>query len=288
MRLSFENFLKTIAVLLVCIGCVTPIYLFRTFYSPNNYYYSQYPLTIEQLGQLGPIADWLSGTTVPIFTLASFVFLFLAYRVQQQELSITRKQLDDQNVSLSLQRVENTFFQLIQNQRDIISGIEYLDGQGVRHRGRQYFSIALGEFISMYNAFRGSSGMVQGQAFNPQADIEATVDAYLHFSISHQNNIGHYFRNLYHIVKFIDRSESLKDQQKKELCSLLRAQLSAHELALLFANVTFGPGYPKFMPLVKKYDLLQNLDKNILPFAIRNVDPILLDSVQSQREWKNI
>ncbi|MBK8344630.1 MAG: hypothetical protein IPL12_15845 [Bacteroidetes bacterium] len=46
--------------------------------------------------------------------------------------------------------------------------------------------------------------------------------------------MGHYFRNLYHIIKYIDNSNI---ENKRTYTNFVRAQLSSHELALIFTIV---------------------------------------------------
>lgn len=76
------------------------------------------------------------------------------------------------------------------------------------------------------------------------------------------NDIGHYFRNLYRIFKFIDESD-LSEKDKKSLAGLLRAQLSNSELALLFYNGKALIGL-KFKPLLEKYAMFENMNMGTL------------------------
>ena len=73
--------------------------------------------------------------------------------------------------------------------------------------------------------------------------------------------VGHYFRNLYNFVKFVDQeSDFPKDHKdKKFYTNLIRAQLSSDELGLLFYNCLSNRG-AKFKVLVEKYALLEDMD----------------------------
>jgi hypothetical protein len=82
----------------------------------------------------------------------------------------------------------------------------------------------------------------------------------------YQSELAHYFRNLYHIVKFVNEAEVLKRndaaidyKERRRYTSLVRAQLSAYELALLFYDglSKYGEG---FKPLIEKFGLLEHLD----------------------------
>ena len=56
----------------------------------------------------------------------------------------------------------------------------------------------------------------------------------------HNYVLGHYFRNLYQILKFLDSDEALNAAGRQKYASVLRAQLSSDELALLMVNCADG------------------------------------------------
>ncbi len=88
--------------------------------------------------------------------------------------------------------------------------------------------------------------------------LHVSLTAYERLYREHQDPLSHYFRNLYHVIKFIDKSkESLPD--KDFYTHLVRAQLSTHEHLLLFYNASSRYGSEKFKPLVEKYALLENM-----------------------------
>jgi hypothetical protein len=88
------------------------------------------------------------------------------------------------------------------------------------------------------------------------------VVAYDTFYANHQEDLGHYFRTLYHLIKFVKFS-NFEYKEKRRYTSLVRAQLSAYELGLLFYNCLsrYGKG---FKPLVEEFGLLEHLDKKLL------------------------
>lgn len=80
-------------------------------------------------------------------------------------------------------------------------------------------------------------------------------------------DFGHYFRNLYRIVKIIDErkfsSDKVEDYKiKYSYTSILRAQLSDDEIKWLFFNCISNLGNEKFKPLLEKYSLLKILADN--------------------------
>lgn len=96
---------------------------------------------------------------------------------------------------------------------------------------------------------------------------------YLDFFTTYQDGLGHYFRNLYHIFKYVYFTDLIVDEEKKVYSNIVRAQLSSDELVLLFYNsltpINFSAsypslGYPKFKFLIDHFDVLQNMSKTLL------------------------
>ena len=72
-----------------------------------------------------------------------------------------------------------------------------------------------------------------------------------------KGDLGHYFRVLYNIFLFVDESSV---SSKWDYSRFLRAQLSNSELIILAFNCAYGHGDPKFLRILVKYSLLDNLD----------------------------
>ena len=96
---------------------------------------------------------------------------------------------------------------------------------------------------------------------NNQSKIEIINSAYKNFYEKNQSEIGHYFRSLYNISKFIHMSEI---GDKRLYSNLLRAQLSVNEMALLFYNCLSELGCKKFKPLIEEYSLLKGIPEELL------------------------
>jgi hypothetical protein len=177
--------------------------------------------------------------------------------LQRDELSETRKELAGQKEQLARQAstmarqtFETTFFQLLRLHHDIVDGTRAVHGSR-SVEGREAFHW-------LYRAYRGKQENTPGANLEIQGRLNA---GYLAFFSEHENTVGHYFRNLYNIVKFVDKSEI---ENKKLYTNLLRAQLSAPELLLLFYNCLSVKGREKFKPLVEKYALLKTVPREQL------------------------
>lgn len=123
--------------------------------------------------------------------------------------------------------------------------------------GRDCFDIFHKRLEAFIQTQEGNKALI-----NPKtATLNETFKGYNLFFEKNQNNLGHYFRNLYHIIKYIDKSEVLN---KKTYTNFVRAQLSSHELALIFYNCLTENGSDKFKPLVEEYSLLKNMNTGLV------------------------
>src|SRR5690606_27107941 len=94
-----------------------------------------------------------------------------------------------------------------------------------------------------------------------EATVEQTVEAYDKLYSEDKSDMSHYFRTIYHIIKFVDKSEI---ENKKQYISIARAQLSSYEQILIFYNCLHENGNEKFKPLIEKYALFKNIDSSLL------------------------
>ena len=90
---------------------------------------------------------------------------------------------------------------------------------------------------------------------------------YYRFFMNYHSIIGHYFRHLYNILKFIEEYQKRRIENKKEdeqdinndclqYARFIQAQMSSQELVLLHYNSSL---FPNMKDLVKKYEILDNL-----------------------------
>ncbi|RQW73228.1 hypothetical protein EBB45_17765 [Lysinibacillus composti] len=109
----------------------------------------------------------------------------------------------------------------------------------------------------------------------PIDDIGWRQNYYEKFYSSSVNTIGHYFRNLYRIVKFIVESD-LKETEKKTYVGILRAQLSTSELIMLYYNICYSSKGEKFYNLLieNKVNFFQE-HLNEVDFVFKNNCPFL-------------
>lgn len=79
-----------------------------------------------------------------------------------------------------------------------------------------------------------------------------------------QGYLDHYFRYFYRILRYIDDSKLIDDEQKYRYACVLRAHLSSYELLILHYNGLSDVGNAKLKPLLEKYSMLNNIRYDLL------------------------
>lgn len=201
------------------------------------------------------------GSVNALFSGFAFAGVLYAIFLQRRELKLQRLELEQtraelrgqreqqivQNETIRAQAFENTFFQLLRLQNEITSAIG-VDKEGKVLEGRDCFQQFYENLRYRWNDLSEDR---EGLEQISQIDLVYNV-----FYPEYEAEIGHYFRSLYNLVKFVDQS-SIED--KRLYTNLIRAQLSSWELGLLFYNCLSEYGRDHFKPLVRRYALLKSL-----------------------------
>lgn len=264
------------------------------------------PILLDKTAQVG---DFIGGLVGSLWAFAGILLFYLALRLQKKEfelqreelkltrseLSQTRKESQSQSKTMILQRFENTFFNLLQLHHQIVDSIDdsyTKDLNKGSRRSRPSMSLVQSKsdyspnnveiIVSGRDVFERTFEAIYPSLAN--IDLETFNKKYLIYWSKVQTDFGHYFRNLYRIIKLIDTTNfSASDNEddfyiKYKYTSIVRAQLSDYELVWLLMNCLSRNGSDKFKPLVEKYSLLKNtpineilmnnnLEKNYAPKA---------------------
>ncbi len=265
----FEKWLIGFAISFGILGLLT--FIISIFYFKNGEVFDK-TIPINS-GKFGDYGSFMSGSVGTIWSLVSVILFYLTLRLQRKELSFQREELEltrnellgqknqmiKQNDTLSQQQFENTFFQLLTLYNSIVNSLDIRkrDTKAVINSGRDCFEV-------FYNKI--GTNLKNKNIDNPyyqisESEIEDIISAYDDLYNSNKSDLSHYFRTVYHIIKFIDSSDIVN---KKQYISITRAQLSSFEQILLFYNCLHGNGKEKFKPLIEKYALFKNIDGNLL------------------------
>lgn len=243
----------------------------------------------DKWGQFG---DFIGGLLNPIFALLAFFALLITIVIQSRELSVTTEELkksaaalEEQGKSLKIQNFENTFFHMVRLHNDIVMDMDTSEQRSELHKGRDCFRVFYEKFMLIYhktvktthvNQEKTSTAESQEELIGMYENAKDKINKYnkhdelidkaygIFFAI-YQHEVGHYFRNLYTILKFIHESDI---EYKKQYSNIIRAQLSSYELALLFYNCLWKIGKEKFRSLIEEYEFLENFNSSLLEYPV--------------------
>jgi len=215
----------------------------------------------------GIFSDW--GSFIGgIMAFIAFIFAFATFLKQQN--------------SIKLNDLENNFFKLISQLQFIVEQITIQlptkgdviitdDTEQTKYKikdfqidkytggGRNAIHILL---LALLEKLRNVTEDKYEEAFNTYYN-----------RFAHQ--LGHYFRFIYHIIKFI-RGANLKEDEKQKYMDLLQAQLSTDEMGLIFYNAALGERSKKkisgeriFQKWLDDYKILENIDDDSI---VKNAD----------------
>jgi hypothetical protein len=222
-------------------------------------------------GGFGEYGDFMGGVLNPLLSFIMIMGILITIILQQSELKEARKEfkrsadaLAEQSQSLALQNFENTFFQMLRLHNDIVKDMFEGDADtgNKGFSGRDCFGVYHQKFDSIYYKYMKDS--------DKEDELELIEINYKVFFFNYQSSIGHYFRNLYTIIKLVD-AKTIPFVDKKQYTNIVRAQLSSYELSLLFYNCLSSIGRDKFKPLIEKYELLANMDFDLLSSPIGQI-----------------
>ncbi|RFC54041.1 putative phage abortive infection protein [Brumimicrobium aurantiacum] len=238
----------------------------------------------------GTFGDMFGGVNALFsgLALAGIIYTILLQRnelkLQRDELRETRMEFKIQNETLKIQRFENTFFNLLNQHHQIVENIDFTDYKKkkkipkiptFRKTTEQVFD-QTPEYLEAVrlegrDVFKHRYDLLRRSIIdNPEKFLEFYQEHYK----SAQTDFGHYFRNLYRMIKHVDYTNFFYDESKaseKEIfkmkykyTSIIRSQLSDYELLWLFYNCLSSNGVDKFKPYIERYSIFKNLPIDLL------------------------
>lgn len=237
--------MRRIAITSLIIGLII-LTLYSYQLVTNGYLSSTGTFSLDIAARIAPFIGSCVGV---FFTLSGTLLVF-------ENLQMTRINNENNQTLTQKNQFENIFFNLLTQQRQIKDGINTsvnFEDEGDIETSSSNFFDDLAERISLDFASK------------PQTAEELTK-LYNHWFTIHNSDLGHFFRHMYHIVKFVDKNpyfntiiENEQFLQKVDYIKILRAQLSNSEIILLALNGLTKQG-EKFKVYIDKYELLININ----------------------------
>jgi hypothetical protein len=230
---------------------------------------------------LADYGSYLQGAVASPWALAGIFLIFVAFlaqgqqiELQQQELKLQREESERQRVESEAQfklaykqAFESTFFQLLDFQNQIVSRIKTTRTANARDGaiiasvsaplgGRECIKLWYNEFHSNYEEWSLQEVAMSMDSNTPPPPVTSVAEFYLQSFEPHMAELGHYFRHLLELLRFV-KSSSMVDKQW--YANLVFAQLSSHEIALLFYHCS-SPGGSELRPLAVEFKLPRHMD----------------------------
>lgn len=188
---------------------------------------------IEKLGTFG---DFFGGITNPIIGTVGFIAITITISMQIK-----------QNKETIKQNFESSFFNLLNMQNSIIENLVF-----DKATARASFS----KFLIV-----NKSTLFPNDIYNFKTVVKKSKARIFYTQHNSTNNdvFGHYFRNMYRILKMIHDAK-YSEEEKRRHARTLRAQLSMDELTVLFLNCLPGVcDKGEFCNLLIDYQILEHL-----------------------------
>lgn len=201
------------------------------------------------LQSLNLIGGWF-GTLNTLFAGLGFAVLIYTMQLQRQQLELTRADVDEQGRLIRRTSFESSFFQMLELHHRNIEAISGKTGTTIS-KGRA----ALHQLSDILVAKWGNNLALL-------ADPARARSYYDEFYTLEKNSdyLGHYFRNLYHVLRFIENSAPA--ESRPMYAKILRAQLFYPELVLIAFNGLSKYGQKNFKPLIERFAFLEQLKES--------------------------
>lgn len=205
----------------------------------------------QESADFGTFGDYVGGFVGTLVGLISIIFLYRTYKIQ---IDISSKQ----ELKQQSQQFESAFFALLLQQRDILQNIkgDFINNDGT-HRveaGPKFMNILREELAMRLLELSYEPDLLVPEKINV---LKVRVHSlYQDLFNIHVEQLGHYFRHLYHLIKFID---SHCDTNAKSYVDIVQAQMTTDELYLTAINGISHFGRKRFLPLLGKYKFFENL-----------------------------
>jgi hypothetical protein len=203
------------------------------------------------VSKIKKLQPFIAGVAVPLLTFGTTLLVIETFK------------------NNTLQNVSNNFFKLIDQNRKILDGVNS-DGDKapdgyIKSKGKFFFDDLAWQICDDYYAIKnGDSKKLEKMDNSIKKDIagrkdrEILTDLYDYYFHVYHSDLGHFFRNLYYIARYIDRVR-IRNRDKVELMKILRSQLSNYELLILAYNGLHEYG-ANFHPYLEKYELLKSVN----------------------------
>ena len=242
----------------------------------------KHPETAQYWGQLG---DFIGGILNPLLSFCALIAVLYNLSLQREELALARKDARDaqdiqikQSAIFKQQNFESVFFRLLEVHSSLSKSMRIRVGAGSNAK------VYEGEdaFRHLELKYLGASYLEPNQYIPLDDQLKEVREKSQLFLDDHVGSVGHYYRNIYQILKYVDgfgsasfgapnkppvgmevRRALRSYRSQRNYANILRAQLSSSEVSCLFLNCLAKQGDGlKFY--VEKYSMLKTIERSVV------------------------
>ncbi|WP_442593388.1 putative phage abortive infection protein [Parapusillimonas sp. JC17] len=232
--------------------------------------------------------DFFGGTVGPFIGFASIVLLVETLKLQQRGLKEQRKHLEVTSCEIAAQSrimlrqaFEQSFFGWLRDYKQQVSGFRFpkvspeISLKNVSRIPEEHISTGTNAISRMIDFLFSNCSATMRAADEKETKKQKIRNGLVRSwnqIYEHQGEaVRTSLRTLFGILRWIDGHESLEPAEKRHYASVLRAQLSDHELILIYVNGLTETGQP-MNDYVNRYALFDNLEIRLYPTLISIYD----------------
>lgn len=216
--------------------------------------WSIWPIEEISVAKSGVFGDSF-GVLNALFSGLAFGGLLITVLYQREDLVLTKEELKLTREEIKAQHLETTFFHMLRLHQDVVAGIDLQrqTNKGQQEtRGRDCFRVFQHRLERTYEDEKKKDQNGDERAF--------VTTAFNSLWEQSQSDLGHYFRGLYNVFKYLSEHDF---NDKKQYGNIARAQLSDYELVVLLYNCLSERGR-NFVRYAKEFAIFDNLDISLL------------------------
>lgn len=251
---------------------------------------------LERSGKfLGPFGDFFGGIVNPLLTAGTLVAVAVTILMQRTQLDLADRNTKKSVALMERQGFETTFFNMLGLHNATIRDLQFtpkivslpvwyndpdyvsddIEGENIE---KEVFDNVLDEDWDYEFDYEGEPDeLLVGLELTPasgrtvfarvlelmDSDNNPSSDYATYHRIQKYHNyvLGHYFRTLYQILELVDEHFGFEAyEEATRYTSIIRAQLSANELVLLFYNCSYRlVDNGEFRRLIVRYEIFEHM-----------------------------
>lgn len=216
--------------------------------------------------------EFIGGTIGVLFTFTATIFLFITFKEQRDQFTITRQ-------AEFYTLFETTYFNML----NMLAKVENSVDDNIKQSSSKARTL-----IEYYRNFKKEYGedsisnqeIVSIESDLKENDLQIAVvhkasqyygNYFKNYVVANDSNIGYFYRYIYNVVRFVYDQHQFSDleRDRKKYLNLLQAQLSDEELALIFYDAISDYGENKdgkklFHDILDEVNFLENVKPDTL------------------------